>query len=351
MSKYATEDLIEYDYDYGDFKDYKDLETVTEGPPLYDETIAQPEKKNKALKKKRTVAANSKNNPQKFTLKKSETFSSKKKKSYRAAAKGKIGANVIEEYHEYNVAETDYGTSEGYQTATPSQTTGPNEQIPGEEVFAEEYLTGEEYNSETKKPEETDYGSRGVNPSESELVVDGDLGEYDFYEYKEYEEKPTNPTNEEFGPGVPAETDMTEASVNGHVAYGEKGQKGEAAVIEPGMLIEGPPGPPGPPGLMGPAGAQGPIGPPGDPGDRGPPGRPGLPGADGLAGPPGTMLMLPFRFGGGGEKGPAVSAQEAQAQAILQQARIAMRGPPGPMGLTGRPGPVIREALIHNKIY
>lgn len=26
---------------------------------------------------------------------------------------------------------------------------------------------------------------------------------------------------------------------------------------------------------------------------QGPPGRPGLPGADGLAGPPGTMLMLP----------------------------------------------------------
>uniref|UniRef100_A0A8P4KDB9 Collagen, type XI, alpha 1a n=1 Tax=Dicentrarchus labrax TaxID=13489 RepID=A0A8P4KDB9_DICLA len=73
---------------------------------------------------------------------------------------------------------------------------------------------------------------------------------------------------------------------------------------------------------------------------RGPPGRAGLPGADGLAGPPGTMLMLPFRFGGDGEKGPVVSAQEAQAQAILSQARLAMRGPPGPMGLTGRSGPV-----------
>uniref|UniRef100_A0A673CIA7 Collagen, type XI, alpha 1a n=1 Tax=Sphaeramia orbicularis TaxID=375764 RepID=A0A673CIA7_9TELE len=74
---------------------------------------------------------------------------------------------------------------------------------------------------------------------------------------------------------------------------------------------------------------------------QGPPGRPGLPGADGLPGPPGTMLMLPFRFGGDGEKGPVVSAQEAQAQAILSQARLAMRGPPGPMGLTGRSGPVV----------
>uniref|UniRef100_A0AAX7TR14 Fibrillar collagen NC1 domain-containing protein n=1 Tax=Astatotilapia calliptera TaxID=8154 RepID=A0AAX7TR14_ASTCA len=58
------------------------------------------------------------------------------------------------------------------------------------------------------------------------------------------------------------------------------------------------------------------------PGRVGPPGRPGLPGADGLPGPPGTMLMLPFRFGGDGEKGPVVSAQEAQAQAILSQARV-----------------------------
>uniref|UniRef100_A0A8C6PVR3 Collagen, type XI, alpha 1a n=1 Tax=Nothobranchius furzeri TaxID=105023 RepID=A0A8C6PVR3_NOTFU len=93
-------------------------------------------------------------------------------------------------------------------------------------------------------------------------------------------------------------------------------------------------------GLPGPSGLQGPPGPAGDPGDRGPPGRAGLPGADGLPGPPGTMLMLPFRFGGDGEKGPVVSAQEAQAQAILSQARLAMRGPPGPMGLTGRSGPV-----------
>uniref|UniRef100_A0ACB8F2H0 Uncharacterized protein n=1 Tax=Sphaerodactylus townsendi TaxID=933632 RepID=A0ACB8F2H0_9SAUR len=307
LLQYATEDLIEYDYEYGDpdYKDYKEPDTVTEGPPLYDETVAQTE------------------------------------------------ANIVDEYHEYNVAETDYGTYEGYQTATPGQTTGPNEQNPVEEVFTEEYLTGEEYNSETKKNEETEYGSRGtVDHSESEVLVDGDLGEYDFYEYKEYEEKPTNPTNEDIGPGVPAETDITETSVNGHGAYGEKGQKGEPAVIEPGMLIEGLPGPPGPPGHMGPPGTQGPTGPSGDPGDRGPPGRPGLPGADGLAGPPGTMLMLPFRFSGGGEKGPPISAQEAQAQAILQQARIAMRGPSGPMGLTGRPGPVQNKpsSILYQKV-
>uniref|UniRef100_A0A674BVP7 Collagen, type XI, alpha 2 n=1 Tax=Salmo trutta TaxID=8032 RepID=A0A674BVP7_SALTR len=53
------------------------------------------------------------------------------------------------------------------------------------------------------------------------------------------------------------------------------------------------------------------------------PGKAGIPGADGIPGPPGTSVMLPFRFGSsGGDKGPMVSAQEAQAQAILSQARV-----------------------------
>uniref|UniRef100_A0AAQ5XWC5 Collagen, type XI, alpha 2 n=1 Tax=Amphiprion ocellaris TaxID=80972 RepID=A0AAQ5XWC5_AMPOC len=74
---------------------------------------------------------------------------------------------------------------------------------------------------------------------------------------------------------------------------------------------------------------------------QGPPGKAGLPGADGVPGPPGTSVMLPFRFGqSGGDKGPVVSAQEAQAAAILSQARMALKGPPGPMGFTGRPGPL-----------
>uniref|UniRef100_A0A3P9AEX3 Fibrillar collagen NC1 domain-containing protein n=1 Tax=Esox lucius TaxID=8010 RepID=A0A3P9AEX3_ESOLU len=57
----------------------------------------------------------------------------------------------------------------------------------------------------------------------------------------------------------------------------------------------------------------------------------------------GLTVHLPatFRFGSsGGDKGPVVSAQEAQAQAILSQARLALKGPPGPMGYTGRPGPL-----------
>ncbi|XP_072406394.1 collagen alpha-1(V) chain-like isoform X5 [Chiloscyllium punctatum] len=74
---------------------------------------------------------------------------------------------------------------------------------------------------------------------------------------------------------------------------GLKGEKGEPAVVEPGMLVEGPPGPEGPAGQPGPPGPAGPPGPMGEPGERGRKGRPGLPGADGLPGPPGSSLMLP----------------------------------------------------------
>lgn len=41
------------------------------------------------------------------------------------------------------------------------------------------------------------------------------------------------------------------------------------------------------------------------------------------------LLAPQFRFGsGGGDKGPVVAAQEAQAQAILQQARVSRAGGP-----------------------
>ncbi|KAJ8273741.1 hypothetical protein GJAV_G00105020 [Gymnothorax javanicus] len=183
-------------------------------------------------------------------------------------------------------------------------------QLPDESVFAEEYITG-----------------------------DVGMKEYD-YSYKDYSEPMPEPEGNypdaHMGPALSAVTDEGGASMGG-----QKGEKGEPAVLEPGMLIEGPPGPEGPAGLPGPAGPSGPPGSVGDPGERGPPGRAGLPGADGVPGPPGTSVMLPFRFGSsGGDKGPVVSAQEAQAQAILSQARLSLKGPPGPMGFTGRPGPL-----------
>uniref|UniRef100_A0A8C5HEZ4 Collagen, type V, alpha 3a n=1 Tax=Gouania willdenowi TaxID=441366 RepID=A0A8C5HEZ4_GOUWI len=98
-------------------------------------------------------------------------------------------------------------------------------------------------------------------------------------------------------------------------------------------------------GLPGPAGPTGPPGPSGDPGELGPPGRPGLAGVDGIPGPPGTLLMLPFQFGGDSQKGPVMSPQEAQAQAIMEQTKLSFKGPPGPHGLTGRPGPMGNPGL------
>ncbi|KAK2087311.1 Collagen alpha-3(V) chain [Saguinus oedipus] len=89
-----------------------------------------------------------------------------------------------------------------------------------------------------------------------------------------------------------------------------------------GQQFEGPPGAPGPRGVVGPSGPPGPPGFPGDPGLPGPAGLPGIPGVDGIRGPPGTVIMMPFLFAGGSFKGPPVSFQQAQAQAVLQQTQV-----------------------------
>uniref|UniRef100_A0A4W4GCI5 Fibrillar collagen NC1 domain-containing protein n=1 Tax=Electrophorus electricus TaxID=8005 RepID=A0A4W4GCI5_ELEEL len=185
----------------------------------------------------------------------------------------------------------------------------PKVQAQDPNTYVEETLVGEE----TEKPKA---GGEEVfqTPDETftEEYVTGDFGmkEYD-YSYKDYNEpNHEGKTDDTMGPALSAVTD------EGGVSYG----------------LPGPSGPSGPPGSVG------------DPGERGPPGKAGLPGADGVPGPPGTSVMLPFRFGqSGGDKGPIVSAQEAQAQAILSQARLALKGPPGPMGFTGRSGPLVRK--------
>uniref|UniRef100_A0A673LE29 Collagen alpha-1(V) chain-like n=1 Tax=Sinocyclocheilus rhinocerous TaxID=307959 RepID=A0A673LE29_9TELE len=160
---------------------------------------------------------------------------------------------------------------------------------------------------ETVGAEEVDAtktGGEGVSqmPDEpfTEEYITSDFGtkEYD-YSYRDYNEPIIeSKTEDTFGPALSAVTDEGGAFVRA-----QKGEKGDPAVLEP---------------------------------VRGPSGKAGLPGADGVPGPPGTS----FRFGqSAGEKGPIASAQEDQVQAILSQARLAMKGPPGPMGLTGRPGP------------
>uniref|UniRef100_A0AAV2K194 Uncharacterized protein n=1 Tax=Knipowitschia caucasica TaxID=637954 RepID=A0AAV2K194_KNICA len=202
------------------------------------------------------------------------------------------------------------------------------ETIPEGEVIAEEEAEVQPdvdpslYGAEVDATKAGGFGEEAF----TEEYVTGDVGlkEYD-YSYRDYHEPlvETGEMDANMGPALSAVTDE-----EGAAARGQKGAKGEPAVLEPstavlqGMLIEGPPGPEGPAGPTGPPGSSGPPGSVGDPGERGTPGKPGLSGADGVPGPPGSSVMLPFRFGqSGGDKGPVVSAQEAQAAAILSQAR------------------------------
>ncbi|XP_042601348.1 collagen alpha-1(V) chain-like isoform X2 [Cyprinus carpio] len=125
---------------------------------------------------------------------------------------------------------------------------------------------------ETVGAEEVDAtktGGEGVSqtPEEpfTEEYITSDFGtkEYD-YSYRDYNEPIIeSKTEDTFGPALSAVTDEGGASVRA-----QKGEKGEPAVLEPGMLIEGPPGPEGPAGLPGSAGPQGPPGSVGDPGER-----------------------------------------------------------------------------------
>ncbi|XP_023216547.1 collagen alpha-1(V) chain-like [Centruroides sculpturatus] len=89
-------------------------------------------------------------------------------------------------------------------------------------------------------------------------------------------------------------------------------------------------------GPAGPRGYQGPPGPPGPKGEKGDDGRDGLSGTDGPPGPPGHIFMIPIQPQGD-SKGP--DSTEGLRQ-MLSQHMLAMRGPPGPMGLTGLSGPV-----------
>uniref|UniRef100_A0A8C8GAY1 Fibrillar collagen NC1 domain-containing protein n=1 Tax=Oncorhynchus tshawytscha TaxID=74940 RepID=A0A8C8GAY1_ONCTS len=171
---------------------------------------------------------------------------------------------------------------------------------PESEVIGQEGTTGQV--EETLVAEEVDLAKAGGEVEAfTEEYVTGDLGlkEYD-YSYKDYNEPlPEGETDGYMGPALSAVTD-------------------EGGVSHCGI-----------------------------------PGKSGIPGADGVPGPPGTSVMLPFRFGSsGGDKGPMVSAQEAQAQAILSQARVrdesstlsvtlvyhTALGPTGKPGLPGMPG-------------
>uniref|UniRef100_A0A6Q2Y725 Fibrillar collagen NC1 domain-containing protein n=1 Tax=Esox lucius TaxID=8010 RepID=A0A6Q2Y725_ESOLU len=160
---------------------------------------------------------------------------------------------------------------------------------PENEVIGEEVTKGQV--EETVVAEEVDLAKAGGEvESFTEEYVAGDLGgkEYD-YSYKDYNEPLVDgESNNNMGPALSAVTD------EGHVSHSASNQ----------IFISVP------------AGAE-------------------------IGSVYTSFIQNLFRFGSsGGDKGPVVSAQEAQAQAILSQARLALKGPPGPMGYTGRPGPL-----------
>uniref|UniRef100_A0A4W5MR11 Uncharacterized protein n=1 Tax=Hucho hucho TaxID=62062 RepID=A0A4W5MR11_9TELE len=120
-----------------------------------------------------------------------------------------------------------------------------------DEEIVDDYITGveqvdagptaaAEIGSDTKGP---DPGAELYDFKEYDLKEYSDIKESDTkqtYEYGDYDDygtgeaKPTSfPAYEdEFGQGVPAETD-TESSMGGGGYGGEKGEKGEPAIIEP----------------------------------------------------------------------------------------------------------------------
>uniref|UniRef100_A0A671Y9Y3 Collagen, type XI, alpha 1b n=1 Tax=Sparus aurata TaxID=8175 RepID=A0A671Y9Y3_SPAAU len=246
----------------------------------------------------------------------------------------KGGTNVGGDYY---TGEYDYSIVDGNQPETPTDTAGQGQSYDGEIV--DDYITGVEQVGvdptiavETAAPVDP---KEKVDPATDVYEFkEYDLKEYDHkefvekpYEYGDYgdygttDTKPTSATyDDEFGPGVPAETDISVSAVVVRRDGWGRGMKWWSGMWKDGEDAGG-------------ISFQW----------LGPPGRPGIPGSDGVPGPPGTILMLPFRAGGEAHKGPVVSAQEAQAQAILSQARLAMRGPPGPAGMTGRSGPVGRN--------
>uniref|UniRef100_A0A8C5NH18 Collagen, type XI, alpha 1b n=1 Tax=Gouania willdenowi TaxID=441366 RepID=A0A8C5NH18_GOUWI len=203
------------------------------------------------------------------------------------------GAKTETNGGDYYTGVYDYGTVGGAEVETPPETTGQGQNY--DEEIVDDYITGVEQvgadpTVAVEVPVEVDPNVKADPSTDAYEFKEYDLKEYDHkefvekpYDYGDYgdygptEAKPTSaPYEEEFGPGVPAETDFRESSVSvGAVMLG-----------------------------------------------NGPPGRPGIPGSDGVPGPAGTILMLPFRAGGESHKGPVVSAQEAQAQAILSQARV-----------------------------
>uniref|UniRef100_A0A4W4GBQ7 Fibrillar collagen NC1 domain-containing protein n=1 Tax=Electrophorus electricus TaxID=8005 RepID=A0A4W4GBQ7_ELEEL len=240
---------------------------------------------------------------------------------------------------EYNTEYTDYEEFYDYTEGELATTEAPAKEnlVYGEEIV-DDYITGmEQVGADptdttvatddaletveakgTPSPEVVDFKEYDLSEYE---VKELDPSHYDdsFYDYTTNGAKFTSTYEDEIGPAVPAKTDSTESNVSEH-------------------------GLPGSPGVQGAPGLRG------DPGNRGPAGRPGLPGADGAPGPSGTVIMLPvscsISLHPASSEPPLHLNQHSNTQTICFF--LAMRGPPGPMGLTGRAGPVVSLLEAHD---
>ncbi|MED6275276.1 hypothetical protein CHARACLAT_024942, partial [Characodon lateralis] len=185
---------------------------------------------------------------------------------------------------EYYTDEYDYTIVDGSQPKPPIESSKQGETYDTEIV--DDYITGVDevgldptipveaavpvdptviVDPETDVKEFKEYDVKEYDTKE--FVEKPDYGNYgDYGDYGPTDAKPTPEAYEDEFAGVPAEKDFSVSG--GHNYLGQKGEKGEPAVIEPGMLLEGPQGAPGPAGVSGNPGLQGLPGTPGDPGER-----------------------------------------------------------------------------------
>ncbi|XP_039224559.1 collagen alpha-1(V) chain-like, partial [Crotalus tigris] len=174
----------------------------------------------------------------------------------------KTQEEIPKEEDELLLEEYNYGPiTDEYYTPIPYEDLN-YEDLDNFDKLPEEGIEAEVPTSTVITYNETDTTGR-VSEGGEDPDKDFSVTEYGEGYYDGYFDRTDSP---DIGPGMPANQDTIYEGISG--PRGEKGQKGEPATIEPGMLLEGPAGPEGPAGLPGPPGTTGPAGPMGDPGER-----------------------------------------------------------------------------------
>ncbi|XP_048472448.1 collagen alpha-1(XI) chain-like [Rhincodon typus] len=277
----SAEDYYYEDYQYYDY--YDEFQTlVPPTVPVPDGAVGKPDSGQKGktngrkqAKPKAEAAQRKAPSPKPATVKLATAAAQSSAVKFSIAATTKAGTTKtavtrIPQKSQLNGFQQDPTDPALYEEEIPVETI-PTGQDYGEVAVTEEVpqiveadVTQLEQAATTVRPVTGDVVYKEYFTGED--VGPGDPG-YDYdYIYKDYYEE-TLPT--EIGPGLPVES---EVYTEGMALSGLKGEKGEPAVVEPGMLVEGPPGPEGPAGQPGPPGAAGPPGPMGEPGERVSPG-------------------------------------------------------------------------------